>query len=342
MRVTAACTVLLIAAAPARADDLATSPARPDYVATDKLLMLSGRKSLEDRGVTVDGTYTFETFAAPQLDDELTAGGLFTLEVDLFERFHLSAFAIHGTSPTDELMDVHGVSGNTAPRDVRLFEAWVEQPIGPVTLRAGLVAADQQLVIADQSQTLLAATFGITGQFSANLLGPVYPVAAPGATARLETRRIDVRAGLYDGSQDNWHGLPRALGPGVLACGEIELDRWLAVGAWHHTERGDAVYAIADAQLTERVGAFARVGVGDGPITTYLDAGVRGAPLSIRPDDLVSVGIAFARAAAGAQTIVEGNYELQIRWVTIQPAAQVLFLPGQTVGVAVVRTTVTL
>jgi carbohydrate-selective porin OprB len=340
----------MIAAAPARADDLATSPARPDYEASEKLLMWKGRRALEDRGLTVDGTYTSEVFGAPQLADRVTAGGLFTLEIDAelsslvssrLGTFHLSAFAIHGTSPTEELMDVHGVSGNSAPRDVRLFEAWLDQPIGPVTLRAGLVAADQQLVIADQSQTLLAATFGITGQFSANLIGPVYPVATPGVTARLETERLDVRAGVYDGTQDNWHGIPRALGPDLLACGEVELDKWLAVGAWHHTERGNAVYAIADRQVTEHVGAFARIGVGDGPVTTYVDAGLRGQPFDVRPDDLVSLGIAFARTEAGAQTIVEGNYEMQIHWLTVQPAAQVLFLPGLTVGIAAVRTTVT-
>ena len=102
----------------------------------------------------------------------------------------------------------------------------------------------------------------------------------------------------------------------------------------------DAVYAIADAQLTEHLGAFARAGVGDGPITAYADAGLRGAPFAKR-DDLVTAGIAFARSDAGAQTIVETTYEVQIRWVSIQPAAQVLLLPGRTVGIAAVRTTVT-
>lgn len=343
--------MLLVAAGPADADDLATSPARPEYEASEKLLMWSGRKALEAKGVTVDGTYTWEAFGAPQLDDRLTIGGLFTgeLDVDLavlvskrLGAIHVSAFGIHGTSPTDELMDVHGVSGNTAPRDLRLFEAWIDQPIGPVTFRAGLLAADQQLVIADQSETLLAATFGITGQFSANLIGPVYPVATPGASVRVELTRIDIRAAVYDGAQDNTHGIPRGLGPGALAVGEVELDGWLAVGGWHHTERGDAVYAIADAELADHIGAFARVGIGDGPVTTYLDAGVRGAPLSARPEDLVSFGIAFARTDVGAQTIVETNYEAQVRWLTIQPAFELLMLPARTAGVGVLRLTVTL
>lgn len=341
MRLAGACTVLLVAVAPAGADDLATSPARPEYEATEKLLMWGGRQALEDKGVTIDGTYTWEVFGAPQLDNHVTSGGLFTAELDVLDRFHLSAFAIHGTSPTDELKDVHGVSGNSAPRDVRLFEAWIDQPIGPVTLRAGLLAADQQLVIADQSQTLLAATFGITGQFSANLLGPVYPVATPGASARLETRRIDARVAVYDGAQDNAHGIPQSVGPGALVVGEVELDDWLAVGAWHHTDRGEAAYAIADAQLSEHLGVFARVGVGDGPVTTYVDAGVRGAPFAFRPGDLASIGIAFDRTEVGAQSIVEATYEVQIHWLTVQPAAQVLLLPMRTVGVAVLRTTVT-
>ncbi len=343
--------MLLVAVAPAAADDLATSPARPEYEASEKLFMWSGRQALEDKGVTIDGTYSWEAFGAPQLQDRFTIGGLFTAEVDLdlaallskrLGAIHLSAFAIHGTSPTTELMDVHGVSGNSAPEEVRLFEAWLDQPIGPVTVRTGLLAADQQLVIADQSETLLAATFGITGQFSANLAGPVYPVATPGATVRLETSRLDVRAGIYDGAQTNTHGIPRALGPGLLAIGEAELDKWLAVGAWHHTERGDAIYVIADAELADHLGTFARIGIGDGPLTTYLDAGVRGAPIPLRRDDLLSFGVAYARMDTGGQTIVEANYEAQIRSLTVQPGVQLLMLPARTVAVGLVRLTITL
>ena len=328
----------------AAADELASSAARPDYVATEKLLMWDGRQRLEDRGLTIDGTYSLDMFAAPQLDNRFVAGGLFTLEIDALDRFHVSAFAIHGGGITDELMDVHGVSGNTAPRDMRLFEAWGEQPLGPVTVRAGLVAADQEFVLSDRSGNLMSATFGITSQFSANVLGPVYPTAAPGATVRVETVPVTARIGVYDGGLENTHGIPTALGPELLAIGEVTAVETFKVGAWHHTTLGKAVYAVADRQLEPDLGAFARAGYSpDGPVSTYIDAGIRATPRRWRPGDLVSLGIAFAHTGEnGAQTMLELSYEAQVRWLSIQPDVQVVMLPERTVLVIATRITVTL
>lgn len=337
---------MIAATSSARADELASSAARPDYEATEKLLMFDARRRLEARGLTIDGTYSIDLFAAPQLDRPLTLGGLFTFEVDAFaDRFHLSAFAIHGGGPTNELLDVHGTSGNTAPPDVRLFEAWWDQPIGPVDLRAGLLSVDQEFVIANHSQLLLGATFGITTQVSVNLLGPVYPIASPGVSARLDGRWFNARLAAYDGTLANWHGIPRALAGDQLVIGELGTHD-LTIGAWHHTDpaKGDAVYAMLDSQLDAGLGFFARGGYSpNGVVGTYLDAGVRATPHRLRPQDLLSAGIAFAFAGdAGAQTIAETSYELQIRWLSIQPSFQLVFLPERTVAVFATRLTVTL
>lgn len=280
-------------------------------------------------------TYSFEVFAAPQLDDRVVTAGLLMLEVDLaldkligpgWGAAYAAGLAIHGHGLTDELMDVHGVSGNTAPDDVRLFEAWFEQPIGAFTLRGGLLAADQEFVLAEHSSTLLSATFGITGQFSANVIGPVYPVGTPGVSGRLELEGITARLAFYDGTQSNSHGIPDALGPESLALGEIAVGP-MKLGGWHHDGRGNGIYAIADAKLEPNVGAFARVGYSpEAPVVEYIDAGVRITPGTRRPDDFVSVGIAFATTDQGAHTLVEATYELQIRWVTIQPDLQMLMM----------------
>ena len=336
--------VLVIAPELGQADELATSPARPEYEATEKLLMWDGRRRLEASGLTVDGTYSLDLFAAPQLRDRFVLGGLFTLEIDALDRVHVSAFAIHGGGVTDELMDLHGTSGNTAPSDVRLFEAWVDQPIGPATVRAGLLAVDQEFVLADRSEVLLGATFGIISQFSLNALGPVYPVAAPGVTARLDLAPIGARVGVYDGTLANTHGIPTGLGPDVLVIGEVQLLERFKLGGWHHTLFGDALYAIADAQLEPDLGAFARIGVSpDGPVETYIDAGIRATPRRWRPGDLVSLGIAFAHAADGAETVVELGYEVQVRWLSVQPDVQLVLIGrDRTVAVFLTRLTVTL
>jgi hypothetical protein len=337
--------VLALIGAPsaALADELGSTAARPDYLATEKLLMSAARKSLENKGLTIDGTYTSDLFFTPQLDNRFHAGGLFTLELDVKKRFHLSAFGIHGDSPTAEIGDAFGVSGNTAPQDIRLFEAYHDQEIGPVTVRTGLIAADQELVIADRSSLLLAATFGITAQFSSNILGPVYPVAAPGISARVEKSPIGGRLAIYDGGLENRHGIPTSFGTDALAIGEIHFFQQLKLGAWHHTARGTAYYAVADSQLERDLGVFARVGhATSGRISTYIDAGLRMTPRRFRPQDLVGLGIAYARVEDGGQTMTELTYEIQYRWLSIQPTAQVMMLPDRTVLVLATRLTLTL
>src|SRR3546814_20451371 len=64
-------------------------------------------------------------------------------------------------------------------------------------------SSDLEFVLADRSSLLLGATFGIISQFSANAIGPVYPVSAPALSARLETDRVTSRIGVYDGTLAN-------------------------------------------------------------------------------------------------------------------------------------------
>jgi len=342
--------VVCVLAGSARADEYATSPARPGHEDVRHVLDWDGRDRAEANGLTIDGTYAVDLFYAPQLDDAATAGGLFTAELDLdfgqvvrsgLPLLHVSSFAIHGKSPTDELMDIHGISGNAAPQDARLFEAWLEQPIGPFAIRAGLIAADQEFVYADPADTLLAATFGITTQFTLNIAGPVYPVAAPGISARFEQGPVLLQLAVYDGTQTNTRGIPTELGPETLVIAEATYQRDIGIGAWHHTDRGDGVYITLDHQLDALVAAFSRAGYApDGPSTVYLDAGLRIGPGPLRPEDFYCIGLAFARGERGAETIIETSYEAQVKWLTIQPDLQMHLMHDRVVGVAAVRTTV--
>ena len=341
---------LALIATPTFADEFANSPLRAGYEPTSRLLDFEARRRWDAQdGFDPMLTYVVEMFAAPQLDDRVVTAGLLMLEVDLaldkligrgWGAAYAAGFAIHGHGLTDEVMDVHGISGNTAPEDVRLFEVWLEQPIGAFTLRAGLLAADQEFVLAEHSSTLLSATFGITSQYSANVIGPVYPVATPGVSGRLELDRVTLRAAVYDGTQSNTHGIPSELGPASLVIGQLGIGP-LQLGGWHHEERGNGVYAIADSNVAPGVGAFARVGYSpNAPVVNYIDAGVRITPGPRRPDDLVSVGIAFATSDQGAQILVETTYELQINWLTLQPDLQLLMLHDRSVVIMATRATI--
>jgi hypothetical protein len=332
----------------ARADEFATSPARPGYEASDRILDFAKRRELEEHGLKLEGTYAFEVFAAPQLTDRVTIGGLFMVELDIdvsllvnsrLRAMRISTASTHGGSPSDELMDVHGASGNTAPEDNRIFEAWYEQPFGPLVVRAGILAVDQEFNYADPTSTLLGATFGITSQFSYNVGGPTYPVGTPGMSARYEQGAVLLQAAIYDGTQTNARGIPTELGPSTLLLAEATWNRDVGVGAWRHSDKGSGVYATFDHALDDFVEAFARIGLSPRGMTTYLDAGVRIGPGPLRPEDFVSVGLAFAQLDEGDQTLIEATYEAQIGWLTIQPAMQLMMLREQTVGILATRLT---
>lgn len=312
------------------------------------------RSDLFERGLKIQGTYAGEVFTSPGLGGDRVVGAglaalaldldLATLASDVLGSIHVAAFAIHGRGISEQLMDVYGVSNNVATSDVRLFEAWVEQPVGPFAVRAGLLSADQEFIVASHSTVLLNATFGIIGMLSYNIGGPVYPVATLGASARVETDDVAVRAALYDGDQPNQHGIPEGVGDDAFVIAEIEIATTLKLGMWHHTAKGNGYYGVLDRQLERYVGAFTRLSVApDDAIDLYADTGIRIGPGPFRKRDFISVGLAFARTERGPQTVVEATYQYLVTgWLTIQPDLQVVLTREGTAGVVAARAVVAL
>jgi porin len=344
-----------VARADVKEDPCACSPAKPGFFRRGNLTGDWGgeRDTLKDDGIVPQLVYAGEVFAAPNLPQDVREAGLLALQLDLeldklahakLGQVHVSAFAIHGHGLSAELDDVYGVSGNAAPRDVRLFEAWYEQPIDKLTIRAGLVSADQEFVLAKHSTALLNATFGIISQVSYNLLGPVYPVATPGASARLELDGFTARAAIYDGDQHNVHGVPQSLGPNSLVLGEIAIRDMVQLGAWHHSERGNGYYVILDHQLERYLAGFVRYGTSPNQfVSQYIDAGLRIGPGPFRAHDFIGVGVAYAKTAdpaLGEQTVYEATYQAQFGWLTIQPDVQVLLQHTRTAGILATRATI--
>lgn len=341
--------VAAIATSVARADEFANSPTRPGYEPSDHVIDFDARTDLDKKGFTVGLTYSLDVFAAPQLEKRLVAGGMFMTDLDIdfgtlassrLGALHVSTASTHGKSPTDEIGDVHGASGNTAPYGTRLFEAWYEQPFGPVTVRAGILAVDQEYNYADPTATLLGATFGITAQYGFNVGGPLYPVGTPGVSARYDEGKVLLQLAVYDGTSENTHGIPTGLGPATLLLAEATWDRDIGIGGWRHSEKGSGIYGTFDHALDDFVEAFFRIGLAAEGITTYLDAGLRIGPGPFRPEDFFSVGMAFAQVETGDQILIEGTYEAQVKWLTIQPAVQMMMMRERTVGVFATRFTV--
>jgi len=351
--------------APARAqtaDPCASMPAKPGFMRRGELTGTwgGGRTWLEAHGVTVEASYDGEVFATPEADTCCVTAGLAALgfDVDLGKAargglgtLHVLGFAIHGEGLSDQIMDIYGVSNVAAPPDVRLFEAWYEQPLGGhAAIRAGLLAADQEFIIAQHATVLMNGTFGVIGQMSLNVLGPVYPIAAPGVSAHVDAGPVTVRAAVYDGELDNRHGIPTALGPDALIFAEASLWKTVSVGGWVHTARANGVYVVADRPLGRRLGGFARFGLSpSGQAEVYADAGLRFIPAPWRPKDFTGLGVAYSHlqadpatgAGASDSAVAEATYQIAIAgWLTIQPDLQLVFQPSRTFAVGAVRGTV--
>lgn len=336
-------------------DPCACSPAKPGFFRRGNFTGDWGgeRTTLKADGIIPQLVYAGEVFAAPGLDHTFRAAGLLALQLDLeleklvhegLGQLHASAFAIHGHGLSAELDDIYGVSGNVAPRDVRLFEAWIEQPIQKVTIRAGLLSADQEFILAKHSTALLNATFGIISQLSYNVLGPVYPVATPGVSARLELEGFTARAAIFDGEQHNDHGIPQAIGPSSLVIAEVAIRELVQVGAWHHSTRGNGYYVILDHQLERYLAGFVRYGTSPNEfVSQYIDAGIRVGPGPFRDHDFIGLGVAYAKTAdlaLGEQTAYEATYQAQFGWLTIQPDVQYLLEHTRTAAIFATRATI--
>jgi carbohydrate-selective porin OprB len=345
--------ILCVLAAPAQAqvhdDPCACSPAKPGFMRRDALTGDWGdhRTWLEDHGLTIGPSYTGEVFASPGLDRPVVFAGLAALSIDYdpptIGSFHVVGFGIHGDGLSEQLMDLYGVSNNVATNEVRLFEAWFDQPIGPGGVRAGLLAADQELDLTDHSSVLMNSTFGVIGQISSNILGPVYPVATPGVSGRVEVEPVAVRAAVYDGDQTNTHGMPTHIGDSVLAVGEVEGWSTVKLGGWVHSARPDGVYVVGDRKIRGRVGVFARFGISPaGPIEIYADAGVRGPPGRWRIRDFCGLGVAYSRTTElGHHGVIEATYQWAATgWLTIQPDMQIVVTPDRTALVGGLRGTI--
>ncbi len=334
-------------------DPCACSPNKPGFHRADALTGDWGgvRKDLFEHGIKITAAYAPEIFAAgldaPNIDRVVSAG-LASLAIDLeldtlihdkLGSIRISGFGIHGKGL--QLMDIYGVSNNVATEDVRLFEAYFDQSIGPFGIRAGLLSADQEFIIAEHSTVLLNATFGIVAVMPTNVGGPVYPQATPGVSARVESDVVTVRAALYDGDRVEEHGIPEQLGEHALVIGEVE-SHGFKLGAWHHTELGDGYYGIMSRQVARRLGAFTRISIADGQaIPLYIDCGIRFGPGGIwktRKKDFISVGMAFAHSELGAQTAIEMTYQLLVKgWLTVQPDVQLSLKRDGTAGVIATR-----
>jgi porin len=98
---------------------------------------------------------------------------------------HMSLHALHGVGLAgDRVESLMTVSSLAAEPNLRLFNLWIEQRLGPrASLRLGQFTAAQEFMVSSTASLFVNSTFGWPASFAADLPsgGPSYPIAAPGA-----------------------------------------------------------------------------------------------------------------------------------------------------------------
>jgi porin len=242
------------------------------------------------------------------------------------------------TSSIDELTHVSNIEGLGG---VRVFEFWLQQALldGALSVRAGILAADQEFAIADSGVLFANSGFGGPVFLTANLSWPIYPVGAAGLRLRWEpAAKTYVQAAVYDGDPGS-EGLNRSgmrvrwnHGEGVFSIAEAgrrfgdQCPVTIKAGAFYHTadfadyDSGHAAPGLAggyalveqrvwtDGPLPGALDVFVRVGAAQPQrsfVSLAADAGLNFTGLLPgRPSDVLGLGAIYARVSpdyTGAQ-----------------------------------------
>ncbi len=260
----------------------------------------------------------------------------------------------------DHVGDLTKISNIDARDAVRVFELWLQQALGPFSVRAGLLAADQEFVLSETSALFVNATFGLPVLLSLNAPFSAYPLGALAVRVRAEPAEgFYVQAALYEGSPDteavNRSGLEVRLhhDEGLLWLGEggwkhsggtLKAGAYLHSGDFLHHGSGTlrrghhGVYVVAEQAVGAGLAVFARGGGAPESrslISRYAEAGAVWTGL-IPGREQDQLGIAWVRAVlsdeipgARYETVVEATYKVVVApWLALQPDVQYVRHPG--------------
>jgi porin len=243
-----------------------------------------------------------------------------------------------GDGIAGDVGDLTLVSNITGRGEVRVFEAWLQQALGPVfSLRAGILAADQEFIISTSGLLYYNSVFGGPVFVTPNLAWPIYPVGTPGARARFDLAPgVYVQGALYDGDPGAEDFNPTGLrvrlsdADGLFTIVEAgwtygqALPGTIKVGRFHHTAdfvdftSGATVSGLRGGYLVVEqkvwkgeegtLDAFLRFGFSEEDrsfVSFGIDAGLNFTGLVPgRPDDVLGLGGIYAhisRAFARSQ-----------------------------------------
>jgi len=205
----------------------------------DEILDLLGNpRGGQSQGIALEGR--FEVFATVDLEKTLGWPGAI---------FHANAYQIHGTGRSQQDIGNLVTASNieTTPT-TRLFDLWVQKSFfdDAVSLRLGQLAADDEFFVSQYAPLFINSTFGWPSIMGINLPsgGPSYPVARPGARARVAiSPQLVLTTGVFSGDpMVNDTGLDFHMNGDVFVISELaygmtmfRLPGTMKLGGWIHT-----------------------------------------------------------------------------------------------------------
>ena len=135
----------------------------------------------------VNAVYTGDVFSVVQGGTDRDTVYLGNLDVDVDLRLgsddgmraYVYFLGNHGDDPSALVGDAQGLSNIAAPRTLRMYEAWVEDEVFGINLKAGLYDLNSEFDAIEAASLFVHPSFGIGPDFSqAGLNGPsIFPVA---------------------------------------------------------------------------------------------------------------------------------------------------------------------
>lgn len=341
---------------------LALSVCPDDDEIWDRPALTGDRSALEEEGVVLDAGLVTDAF----LETEEGGGSvdaLLRLGVDAdLERLldwpgasaRAGALWLEGEGLVEEEIGTLTNPSNINGLDeLRIFDAWIQQDLldGDVSVRAGLLAADEEFMVSEPALLFVNSTFGPPGSLTTNLPMPVYPVAAPGARARVSGGAGYVQAGVFDGEPGGeefndtgvrlrWDDSEGTLS--ILEAGVSWEGGTLKAGALYHgghftrLETGSdrsathGVYAGVDHEFVEGLAGFVRWTWSPSewsPVPHYVDAGL----VALGKIGLAVGWLEMSDDLPGhsREIVFEATWREEVApWWSVQPDAQVILDPG--------------
>ena len=278
--------------------------------------------------------------------------------------FHLHAVNTHGASPSADLLGDMQVASNIEAGDhTYIQELWLLQSIGKFEFTLGLQDLNVEFVSSEYGGLFLNSSFGIMPIISSNISAPIFPLTAPGLTARWNiSEKVSWLSAIYDGCPIGFDQNPYNLKwdfkktDGVLGITEIQFNTSIngepgiyktGIFTHHHIEvdslrkSTSGLYAIIDQKIwtqdQKSLGLFAQLGYSPNKTSFnnfYMGFGMNYSGLfSKKCSDILGLALAHEHFNDDipVETAIELTYQYQLTEnIFLQPDIQYIINPAGT------------